>query len=152
MDLEQKLIKGESQVSLSKKRTNLMSKILIAFIATLILSVGVGHYLSYEFGFETTNVAEASLKGAVKKNNGTSQLEKTVDKAGNEIVKLARDVAIVVAVIVIVWAAYSLFVKRSAEGLADMKGRMGVLLLAIALIFFTEQILGAILGMFGVKL
>lgn len=133
------------------KRSNLIKKIVVALLATLVLSFGFGEFLSYQFGFESTNIAEASLKGQVKSSN-INELENTVDNAGKQIVDLAREIAIVIAVIVIIWGAYSLFVKKSAEGLADMKGRMGVLLLAIAMIFFTEKILGAIFGLFGVSI
>lgn len=133
------------------KGSNFAKKVFLTFLATLVLSFGIGQFLSYHFGFESTNIAEASLKDQVKKSN-IDDLEKTVDKAGNQVVDLAREIAIVVAIIVIVWAAYSLFIKKSAEGLADMKGRMGVLLLAIAMIFFTEKILGAVFGLFGVEI
>lgn len=146
-----KLDKGDARmvVQTKNRNVNFLTKVLILLTTTLILSVGLGIYLGYEFGFETT--AEASLKDKVKSSN-IEDLENTVDNAGVQIVDLARDIGIVVAIIVILWAAYSLLIKKSAEGLADMKGRMGVLLIAIGFIFFTEQILGAILGLFGVEL
>lgn len=113
------------------------------------LSFTVSHFGYIDLG--TDQVAEASLKSKVTSNN-TKQVESTVDKAGSGVIKLARDIGVVVLVVMLVWAGYSLFVKKSAEGLADMKGRLGVMILAIAFIFFSEQIIGAILSIFGVKL
>ncbi|WP_019156883.1 hypothetical protein [Robertmurraya massiliosenegalensis] len=142
---------GDMNMELVENKGSLIKKILIVLLAVLVLSLGIGQVISHQFNLELTNVAEASLKSKVSGSN-LNQLEKTVDSAGNTLVKFARDIAIVVAIILIMLMAYSLFIKKSAEGLADMKGRMGGLILAIALIFFTEQILGAILGIFGVKI
>lgn len=132
------------------KGMNITKKILIALLATFILSFGLGPIES-QIGLEPTDTASAALKDDIKKNN-IEDLEKTVDGAGTNFVKLAREVAIVVAVILVILMAYSLFVKKSVEGLADMKGRLGGLLIALAFVFFTEQILGAIFGLFGVKI
>lgn len=118
---------------------------LFAFSLTFTVSyLGLGD-------FNTTEVAEATIKSKVNSNSSTT-LNSTVDKAGSSLVKLARDIAVVVLVLVIIWAGYSLFVKKSAEGLADLKGRMGVIVVAIAFIFFAEQIIGAILKLFGATL
>ena len=125
---------------------NIIKKASIALIAVFILSMG----LSY-FGLDGANVAEASLKSTVK-SNSTEDLTETVDNAGQEIVKLGRDIGIVLLVVMIGWMGYSLVIKKSAEGLADMKGRMVGVIIAVALIFFSEQILGAIFGIFGYKI
>jgi uncharacterized Tic20 family protein len=101
---------------------------------------------------DLSDVAEAaSLKDTVKSKT-TTTLTKTVDDAGKNFVKLARDIAVAGLVIVLVTMAYSMFIKKSVEGLADMKSRMGIVVLAVAFIFFTEQILGAIFGLLGYKL
>jgi hypothetical protein len=145
-------IKRSEKMEINQKRPNLITKIAIALLATFILSIGFGQIASYELNLKTTNVASAAdLKSQVKANN-VGELTKTVDNAGSQIVDIARQIAIVVAIVVIIWGAYSLFIKKSAEGLADMKGRMGVLFLALAMIFFTEKILGAVFGLLGVKI
>ena len=115
--------------------------------------------MTFAFSFVLTNVgdfafqdvAEASLKDDVS-SNSTTTLTNTVDKAGRNIVKTARDIGVVALVILLIWMGYSLFIKKSAEGLADMKGRLGAAVLAIAFVFFSEQILGAIFGIFGYTL
>ncbi|MFS0783403.1 hypothetical protein [Bacillus sp. 1P06AnD] len=95
------------------------------------------------------DVAHAdSLKGNVKSDSGTA-LFNTIDNFGAQLVKLARQIGVVALVILVVWMGYSLFIKKSAEGLADMKGRLGAMCIAIAFVFFSEKIIGAILGMFG---
>ena len=132
------------------KGMNMTKKILIALLATFILSFGLGT-IGSQIGLEPTDTASAALKDDIKANK-IEDLEKTVDGAGKNFVGLAREVAIVVAVIIVILMAYSLFVKKSVEGMADMKGRLGGLLIALAFVFFTEQILGAIFGLFGVKI
>lgn len=132
------IFKGENLVSLFKK-----------VIVVALLSFALGIALPYVSDLHFYDVAEASsLKDSVK-SNSTTTLTKTVDTAGTNVVKLGRDLGIVGLVIMLVWMGYSLFVKKSVEGLAEMKGRLGAALVAIAFIFFSEQILGAIFGIFG---
>jgi len=138
-------------VELVSKRSNLIKKVFISLLALMILTFSVGEVISHQFNLESANTAHASLKAKIKSNN-EKQLEDTVNDAGESIVDFTREVAIVVSVLVLIWMGYSLFIKRSAEGLADMKGRMGGLIVALAFVFFTEQILGAIFGIFGVKI
>ncbi|MGA5692686.1 hypothetical protein [Cytobacillus pseudoceanisediminis] len=125
----------------------LLKRVLVILTASLVLGLTVSQI--GDFGLAPT--AEASLKSTVSKNT-TTTLTNTVDSAGKNVVKLARDIAVAVLVFLICWMGYSLFFKKSAEGLADLKGRMGLALAAVAFIFFPEQILGAIFGIFGVKL
>lgn len=129
-----------------KNRLTLVRKSLIALMAIFVLTFGVAQFL----GIEVYDTAEASLKSAVK-SKSIKDLENTVDKAGKTLVDTAREIAIVAAVIVMITMAYSLFWKKSAEGLADMKLRFGGLLVAIAMIFFTETILSFLFGLFGYK-
>ena len=127
----------------------LFKKTILSFMAFFILSFGFTSIM----GIETTHVAEATgtLKSQIKAND-QKKLEETVDKAGSAFVKSAREIAIAVLVVLVVWMAYSLLIKKSAEGLADMKARMGVAIVAIAFIFFTNQILGFLFGILGVSL
>lgn len=130
-----------------KKKRNLFQKVILSFIAIFILSLG----LSNVIGIELADNAGATLKSQIKANN-QDKLEQTIDNAGQEAVDTARELAIAALVVLIIWMAYSLLIKKSAEGLADMKGRLGGVIIAIAFIFFTDQILGAIFGILGVKL
>lgn len=131
-----------------QKKRHLLQKVILSFIAIFILSFG----LSNAIGIELADTAEAgSLKSQIKANN-QDKLEQTVDNAGKEVVNTAREIAIAALVVLVIWMAYSLLVKKSVEGIADVKGRLIGLIIAVALIFFTDQILGAIFGILGVKL
>ncbi|MEK5217743.1 hypothetical protein [Psychrobacillus sp. FSL H8-0487] len=134
-------------MNLTQKKSNMIQKVILSFITIFILSFG----LSNVIGIEMADTAEATLKSQIKANN-QDKLEATIDKAGKEVVNTAREIAIVALVVLIIWMAYSLLIKKSAEGLADMKGRLGGVVIAVAFIFFTDQILGAIFGVLGVKL
>jgi hypothetical protein len=125
----------------------LLKRVLVILTASLVLGLTISQI--GDFGLAPT--AEATLKDTVTKNT-TTTLTNTVDTAGKSVINLARDIAVVVLVFFLCWMGYSLFIKKSAEGLADLKGRMGLALAAVAFIFFPEQILGAIFGIFGVKL
>lgn len=127
---------------------SLVKKILVVTLMTFALGV----VLPYVSDFSFQHVAEASsLKDSVKTKT-TTTLTNTVDGAGKNIVKTARDIGVVGLIVLLIWMGYSLFVKKSVEGIADMKGRLGGAIIAIALIFFSEQILGAIFGIFGVTI
>lgn len=130
-------------------------KLLKKIVAVTLLAFALGLVITHVGDFSLTHVAEAadppSLKNTVKSKT-TTTLTNTVDSAGSSIVKLARDIGVVALIILLIWMGYSLFIKKSSEGLADMKGRMGLAVLAVAFIFFSEQILGAIFGIFGVTL
>lgn len=117
-------------------------------VAVTLLSFVFMFFVTQIGDFHISPTAEATLKSTVK-SNSTTTLTTTVDTAGKSAVKIARDIGIVGLVIMIVWMGYSLFFKKSAEGLADMKGRLGLLIIAVAFVFFAEQILGAIFGIFG---
>lgn len=89
------------------------------------------------------------LKASIKSNNSTDKIESTFEKGAKSLVDLGREIAYAAAVIFLLSMGYSLWIKKSAEGLADMKARTGLLIVSIFCIFFAEQILGAIFSMLG---
>lgn len=142
------LNKGEINMKMTSKKIGFMKIAILSLVTTFILSFGIGDVIAHQFGMETTHTAEAALKNKVKKNS-TSTLESTIEGAGDKVVSLAREVAIVAVILIVIWMGYSLLIKKSAEGLADMKGRLGALVLALIFVFFSEQVLGALFGIFG---
>lgn len=100
------------------------------------------------FGFIGTDVAEASLRSKVTAGNG-DELMNTIDSAGSYFVNIARQAAVVVCVIIAIWMGYSLWVKKTVEGIADVKGRLLTLVLGLACVFFAEKIIGTALKMLG---
>lgn len=134
-------------MNLALKKTNLFQKTVLMSLALVVLLFGFSQYIGIDF----SDTAEASLKSQIQSND-QKKLEKTVDTAGQNFVKTAREIAIVALVVLLAFMAYSLFIKKSVEGVADVKGRLLGLLIAIAFIFFPEQLIGAIFGIFGVKL
>lgn len=124
----------------------LFKKFLIVSLLGFAFTFVATHFA--DFNFAHTTAEASSLKNDVK-SKSTATLTNTVDKAGSNVVKFARDIGIVALIVLLIAMGYSLFVKKSVEGLADMKGRMGAACIAIAFVFFSEQILGALFGIFG---
>ena len=102
------------------------------------------------YGFVGLDVAEASLRSKVTSSNG-EELTNTIDNAGASIIATLRQIAIIVCVLLCVWMGYSVWIKKTAEGLADIKGRLLALVIGLAFVFFAEQIIGTLLGWFGYK-
>lgn len=124
-------------------------KTVFMIISVLLLAFVFAYFVPSLTGMDTAEAT--SLKSKVSSNN-TTTLTKTVDDAGNTVVKLARDIAVVVLILLLIWMGYSVWFKKTAEGLADMKGRLFGALIAIVFVFMPEKILGVIFKMFGITL
>lgn len=124
-------------------------KTLVMILSVFLFTFALPYFAPDLAGVGTAEAA--TLKDSIKANS-TTTLTSTVNNAGTSVVKLARDIAFVVLIVLIIWMGYSLWVKKTAEGLADMKGRLAGLLLAVAFVFMPEKILGAIFGIFGITI
>lgn len=116
----------------------------------IVLSVSTIAAAALIYGFIDVDVAEASLRSKVTSADA-KELEDTIDHAGASIIDTAREIAIVLCVLVSASMGYSLWIKKTAEGLADVKGRVGALIFGLIFVFFPEQIIGTILGWLGYK-
>lgn len=122
----------------NSKKKFILCTALIAFFVGL-----------FDFGILNTDVVEAdTLKSQILSNNA-EKLEKTADSAVSGAVKTAREIAFGVILAVAIWIGYAILIKKSAEGLADVKGRLAVILIAVAFIFFAETIIGTLFGWLG---
>lgn len=136
----------ENSIS-EKKQHKKFSKVLITTTVLALLSFFSFTLFPDIFGIET---AEATLKSQIQSNN-QAKLEKMADDAGKNIIKTAREIGFVFLAITVISMAYSVWFKKTAEGLADMKGRLLMVVLAVVFLFFTESILGTIFGLLGYK-
>lgn len=125
---------------------SLMKKVLLTMAAVFILTSSLS-FLGLGIG---ENEAEASVISNIKSKDKNS-LTTFAKKATDDFVKVARDIGIYALVFIIIWMGYSVFIKKSAEGLADMKGRLGLLILIVVFVFFTEDIIGTLFGILGYK-
>jgi hypothetical protein len=136
-------------MNLVKSKIGLSKKALIMLMAVFVLTLGFSQVFPGLIGVDTAEAT--SLKSQIN-SNSTTTLTTSVDTAGANIIKLAKDIALVVLFILIIWMGYSVWFKKTAEGLADMKGRLIGLLIAIAFVFMPEKILGALFKLFGITL
>ena len=100
------------------------------------------------YGFVNIDIAEASLRSRVTAGNGDELLD-SIDKAGSSLVDIARQAAIIVCVLIAIWTGYALWVKKTAESWADVKGRLLALAGGLLFVFFAEKIIGTMLKIFG---
>lgn len=78
-------------------------------------------------------------------------LTASASKAGNSVVTFLRTVAIIVSVVMFIVVAYALLFSPNSKTIADMKGRVGALVLALIIAFMAEQIVGTLMSWFGFK-
>ena len=114
------------------------------------LSVSTIAAAALMYGFVDVDVAEASLRSKVTSSN-SKELETVIDNAGSSIIDTIRQVAIIFCVLLVASMGYSVWIKKTAEGLADVKGRLIGLVLGLVCVFFSESIIGTVLGWFGYK-
>ena len=76
-------------------------------------------------------------------------LQASAQTAGNSFIKFLRTTAIIIAVIMFVVVAYSLLFSPNVKTIGDAKGRIGALVMAIAIAVLAEQIVGTLLSWFG---
>lgn len=81
--------------------------------------------------------------------SGVGQLEQSAMEAGDSVIGFLRNVAIIVAVIMFVVVAYGLLFSPDVRTISDCKGRVGALILAIAVAVLAEAIVGTLLHWFG---
>lgn len=114
-------------------------KLLAVFMLTIILFTVI----------VPAAMADESIMDKVNKAQGegtVSQLEEKASSAGDAFVKFLRNIAIIVAVIMFVLVAYALLFSPDVRTIADCKGKVGALVLAIAIAVMAEEIVGTLLS------
>lgn len=93
-----------------------------------------------------TDVKSAQGAGAV------DAVTENVKKAGDNVVTSLRIIAVVAAVIMFIFVGYGLLFSPNVKTIADMKGRVGALVLAIVIAFMSEKIVGTIFTWLGITI
>ena len=75
-------------------------------------------------------------------------LDQKASNVGNSVVKSLRSIAVIVAVIMFVIVGYSLLFSPNVRTIADAKGKIGALVLAIAIAMMAEEIVGTLMSWF----
>ena len=109
-----------------------------------ILSIGA---LAALFAFQP----DTAMAITSKINSSTSGLTNAANTAGSTFVSSVRAIALIVAIGLLVWIAFTLFFSGSAQGLSNMKFRIGGFVLALILAFKTEEILSWMFGVLGAE-
>jgi ABC-type sugar transport system permease subunit len=86
---------------------------------------------------------------AAKGTDSVTQLEERAATVGESFIKFLRNTAIIIAVIMFVIVAYALIFSPNVNTISDCKGRVGALVLAIAIAIMAEEIVGTLMGWFG---
>lgn len=116
-------------------------KTSITFLFTLafLLMLPVLAYASI-----TSDVTSASGAGTA-----VGALQTSAQAAGDSFIKFLRTVAIIIAVVMFVVVSYSLLFSPNTKSIADAKGKIGALVMAIAISVLAEKIVGTLLSWLG---
>lgn len=116
-------------------------RVSITFLLTLVflLMLPVLAYAGI-----TNDVTTASGAGTA-----VDALQTSAQSAGDSFIKFLRTVAIIVAVVMFVVVSYSLLFSPNTKSIADAKGRIGALVMAIAISVLAEKIVGTLLSWLG---
>ncbi|WP_374724105.1 hypothetical protein [Calidifontibacillus erzurumensis] len=121
-----------------------MKKILSSMLIIGVLALSIATIIPPE-------EALAGIKDTIRSENiGT--LESNVDQAGSSLISFIRGIAIIVAIVMLLWMGFLKFFSGDAQSISQMKVKLGVFVLAIIFTFKTEAILGALFNLFGVDL
>ncbi|MDX8367178.1 hypothetical protein [Cytobacillus sp. IB215665] len=121
----------------------MLKKLVSLLCLTAVLIAGSA------FVFEPGN-ASASIKSSIQPD--TEGITKEVDEAGSKLISTIREVAIVVAFILIVWIGASLWFSGSVQALVNMKVRLGSFIIALLFSFKTEAIMSFLFGLFSIEI
>ncbi|MDR3543397.1 MAG: hypothetical protein P4L69_20940 [Desulfosporosinus sp.] len=91
----------------------------------------------------------STVTNASSAGSAVDSLQTSAQTAGNSFIKFLRNTAIIIAVIMFVVVAYSLLFSPNVKTIGDAKGRIGALVMAIAISVLAEQIVGTLLSWFG---
>lgn len=90
--------------------------------------------------------------GGAGGGSAVNALQTSATTAGDSFIKFLRTIAIMVAVIMFVVVSYALLFSPNTKSISDAKGRIGALVMAIAIAVLAEKIVGTLLSWFGFTL
>jgi type IV secretory pathway VirB2 component (pilin) len=114
----------------------------ITVILMLVMALGATSVLASQDSGTIKDRVEAASGGG----NGLTALDEKVNETTTSAVKLLRNIAITAAVLMFIFIAYGLIFSPNINTLVDCKGRVAALVVAIAIIFLAEEIVGTLLG------
>jgi hypothetical protein len=128
----------------NRSMTRVTSIILLLMMAFLLVMPVVTLADNTTSSDILNTVTDASSAGTA-----VNSLQASAQTAGDSFIKFLRTVAIIIAVIMFVIVAYSLLFSPNVKTIGDAKGRIGALVMAIAISVLAEQIVGTLLSWFG---
>lgn len=91
-----------------------------------------------------------SVMDEVKSNLGTSSLQNDIDRTAANIVTAVRSIAVVAAVIFLIWAGITFWgAGHDPKAIAAAKGQLIYFLVALFFVMGAEKIVGFIYSIFG---
>lgn len=123
-----------------------MKKTINLMILLLVFSMFLG--IAGEIEPAYANTIKDRVEAA-KGTNSISELEGRAYEAAESFITFLRNIAIVIAVIMFVIIAYALLFSPNVKTLADCKGRVAALIIAIAVAVMAEEIVGTLMKWFG---
>ena len=123
-------------------------------VMALMLAMPVIALASSTTTSSTTSGGSDILQQVTAASGGSAvgSLQQSAQTAGDSFITFLRNTAIIVAVIMFVVVAYSLLFSPNVKTIGDAKGRIGALVMAIAIAVLAEQIVGTLLSWFGYKM
>ena len=115
------------------------TKIILLLAMAVLLLIPVLTYADI-----LSDVTAASGSGTA-----VDALQTSAQTAGDSFIKFLRNVAIIVAVVMFVIVSYALLFSPNTKSISDAKGRIGALVMAIAIAVLAEKIVGTLLSWFG---
>lgn len=141
-----------------KKQTTVKVSIFLLISMTIFLVMPVVALASTPAQLTPTGSGAKILVADILSDVQNAQSSDSVDSlttsaktAGNSVVTFLRVVAIIAAVIALIFIAYGLFFSPNVKTLVDMKGRLGALVVAIIIAFMAEKIVGTLFMWLGIK-
>jgi len=134
-----------------KKMSLLWVFMLTILVSTPIMALASTPTPSAENGSPIMVADILSDVQSAQGSNSVDSLTTSAKTAGDSVVTFLRTLAIIGAVIAFVLVAYGLIFSPNVKTIADMKGRVGALVLAIIVAFMAEKIVGTLFMWLGIK-
>ena len=91
------------------------------------------------------------VKAAEGGTTNVTTLDKKASDVGDSFINSLRNIAIIIAVIMFVLVGYGLLFSPNVRTIADSKGKISALVLAIAIAMMAEEIVGTLMAWFKIS-
>lgn len=99
-----------------------------------------------------TSTKTGGVLETIRSKSNDKAIEDQIDQSTAKVVNTARTIALIIALLLLMWILYSLLWSANPQGLAQMKIKITSFVVALWGALFTETILGWLLNVFGYKL